>query len=352
MESYQVSQKDIFDTNDNMSNASNTSTPAKDYIEEKYLEMKSKNCFKADKAMQEDNAQKSYREQYIKFMEKEIDFLKSEIASKNIIIEILLEKRHIANQNAKNQQKTQFATNSQFSSPKRHYNETSPRQPSQFIQENQFSKLSADQIEQSENNSGKYELNDKNITRRNGKKKKHVTESNSDAKEHNNVDFNKKKTVCIVGDSIIKEIKGYEMSTRELKINIKSFHGATTTCMEHYIKPALAKYPDVTMIHCGTNDLRNGENPEEIASNIMNLADNASRQSTVVVSAIVHRDDSLNEKALKVNEFLENSCRSKGYGFIDHPNINANHLNRSRLHLNRKGTQLLKNNLFRAIPEN
>ena len=68
----------------------------------------------------------------------------------------------------------------------------------------------------------------------------------------------KKKTVPIVGDFIIRNIpsRGLNNSVNECFSIIKSFPGATTTDMRDYIKPSMAQKPDMIVLHTGTNDLK------------------------------------------------------------------------------------------------
>ena len=40
------------------------------------------------------------------------------------------------------------------------------------------------------------------------------------------------------------------------KLYVKSFSGATVSCMTDYVKPTMKFNPDAVLIHCGTNDLR------------------------------------------------------------------------------------------------
>ena len=52
----------------------------------------------------------------------------------------------------------------------------------------------------------------------------------------------------------------------------------------------------------------------------------------------------------EVNKILRKFCRQNEWGFIDHNNITTDqHLNRSRLHLNRSGTSLLSQNFISYI---
>ena len=63
----------------------------------------------------------------------------------------------------------------------------------------------------------------------------------------------------IIGDSIIKDIRGYKMNEaceNQEKIFVKSFSGATTDCMNSHACPTIKRNPKRIILHCGTNDLR------------------------------------------------------------------------------------------------
>ena len=71
----------------------------------------------------------------------------------------------------------------------------------------------------------------------------------------------------------------------------------------------------------GTNDLRSEKSPEDIAEDIINLTrDIKTDENEVVVSGIVPRGDSLNEKATKVNFVLKSRCSILKFHFIDNSN--------------------------------
>ena len=73
--------------------------------------------------------------------------------------------------------------------------------------------------------------------------------------------------------------------------------------------------------------------------------------STAISSITTRADDpELSKRATEVNKILRKFCRQNDWGFIEHNNIVADkHLNRSRLHLNRAGTNLLSQNLLSYI---
>ncbi|CAB4034407.1 Hypothetical predicted protein, partial [Paramuricea clavata] len=95
-------------------------------------------------------------------------------------------------------------------------------------------------------------------------------------KRHNGDRKNQKsghssRKVTIVGDSMLKNLKGYRMS-KENKVKISTFPGSTTRDMYDYIKPVLRKKPDQVIIHVGTNSLRESESPTSCAEEIVELA--------------------------------------------------------------------------------
>ena len=68
--------------------------------------------------------------------------------------------------------------------------------------------------------------------------------------------------------------------------------------------------------------------------------------NTVVISNIVLRGDSKNEKTEAVNKVLVDICEQKQIPLVDHGNINTKrHLNKSRLHFNAHGKPVSVKNL-------
>ena len=66
---------------------------------------------------------------------------------------------------------------------------------------------------------------------------------------------------------------------------------------------------------------------------------------TVSISVIVPRNNNFNNKALDVNDELSKMYREAKLDFITHKNINPKvDLNKSRLHLNRNGSDEIDKN--------
>ena len=74
---------------------------------------------------------------------------------------------------------------------------------------------------------------------------------------------------------MLKHLNDWEMSKKkvqsECKIFVKHFSGATTNCMEDYIKPSLRKDPNRIILHVGTNDLILDSISKYTATSIVNL---------------------------------------------------------------------------------
>ena len=96
-----------------------------------------------------------------------------------------------------------------------------------------------------------------------------------DKHDANSTNSNNTPLTCIVGDSIVKELKGWKINEKldkQGKITVKSFSGVSTKCMSHHIKPTLSQKPDQVIIHIGTNDLPSNRSEQEFAASIINLS--------------------------------------------------------------------------------
>ena len=89
---------------------------------------------------------------------------------------------------------------------------------------------------------------------------------------------------------------------------MKTFSGATVSCMEDYMKLSLRNPPDHFILHVGKNDRSSEKCSMEIAKSIINLACRLKNEiHDVSVSTIILRTDDkkLNEKGMEVNLHLK-----------------------------------------------
>ena len=93
--------------------------------------------------------------------------------------------------------------------------------------------------------------------------------------ESENIKKRKYRSTVILDDSMIKDIQPYKMRhavVKSEKVYIKSFAGADTESMEHYVIPSKKYDNDVVILHFGTNDLRSRKHAKDIAPRIIKVA--------------------------------------------------------------------------------
>ena len=123
--------------------------------------------------------------------------------------------------------------------------------------------------------------------------------------------------------------------------------------MNDYVKPCIRKNnPDHIILHVGTNDIPTSKDPLAIVQSIVDLAKNVMTQDgSVTISGIILRNDQWNNKVREVNYSLARMCENDNISFIDHcksidPRKN---LNNSKLHLNVKSSNKLRDNFVRYL---
>jgi len=346
MNTYQHQQ----DSNETINCPSVLETPrqarydAEDYINQKYIEVTCKNLFESlsvniinkvtthvDNIVErkmtlyspyKSNNTCSEHDSLIYAQQKEIEFLREEIKRKDYITELIVNK-NLSQENMcqshtklSSQTNVDFEKNEQFLTPKKVVKvKDIQKKPSTFTHENRFTPLSP----------------------------------NDDFNDHNDTIVNEHVDV-VVETNKIKRRKSRQNNENN-KVFVKSFSGATTNCMKRYVEPTVEMKPDMIILHCGTNDLRKDNTPEFIAKEIINLATSIKTvNNKVIISSIAPRNDNHKEKCKSVNIILEALCKDENLDFINHNNINPLvHLNRSRLHLNVKGSTIMAKNFRIAI---
>ena len=104
----------------------------------------------------------------------------------------------------------------------------------------------------------------------------------------------------ILGNSLVKDIKSWELSDESSKVVTKHFSAANMADMKSYLLPT--KSPENIVLQCGTNHLKKEDSPNEISNDITEVALLCkSDNNNVLVSFIIPRSDKLNAKAIEVN---------------------------------------------------
>ena len=120
--------------------------------------------------------------------------------------------------------------------------------------------------------------------------------------------------MVILGDSMTKLVNGWEMTKRiqsNCKIYVKTFSGATVSCMEDYMKASLRNPPDHFILYFWTKDLSPQKSCMEIAESIINPAYwlKKERHDVSVSTIIIYKQIfQFLRKLVKIMGKIDNGC--------------------------------------------
>ena len=166
-----------------------------------------------------------------------------------------------------------------------------------------------------------------------------------------------RKTAFIAGDSITSILTTKRMSSEKLKVNVHS-GGRIRSVESSLIKLAedessAIKQSQPVVLHVGTNNVSDADQPESIVDEVKDLADtihNINHEAKIIVSSNVPRknDKLVNRVIADTNQSLRNACEEKGYYFLDNTesfmkdNNPNSALYKDNLHLNPRGGKTLE----------
>ena len=171
------------------------------------------------------------------------------------------------------------------------------------------------------------------------------------------------KRITVIGDSILKGIKGREMSNHVThgRTYVKPFPGATCTQMMHYIVPTLTEdRPDAMVIHVGTNDVtrRRGQvekSSQDVAKAIIDIGIECQKNGVndIFISGITYRRGFHEMKKVhEINDLVRDFCTKENFHFICNASIREQHLWEDGLHLLDIGKNVLANNIINSLNAN
>ena len=139
--------------------------------------------------------------------------------------------------------------------------------------------------------------------------------------------------------------------TGNCNVYVRPSHGEKVRCMVDHVKPVMRDKPDHIIFHVGTNDIPSDEDAGDIEKSIADLNMSAkSPTCDVSISNIITRKDKHQHKAQEKNNHLKEMCTNKKINLIDHSkNIKHQHLNKWKLHLSSRGTNILSTTFVREI---
>ena len=139
-----------------------------------------------------------------------------------------------------------------------------------------------------------------------------------------------------------KKLNGF-LLTRKLNhkclVKVRPCNLGKVRCMHDHMKPAIQDFgSDHILLHCGINDLNSNRTSSQIAREIIDLAlSRKSDKNKISIALLTPRSGKLNSKASEVNNRLIIMCSHRNIAYIDHSSsIQQNHVNESKVHLNRQ----------------
>ena len=162
--------------------------------------------------------------------------------------------------------------------------------------------------------------------------------------------YNSKKRIFLIGDSIMNGIQEKGLSSRH-NTRSRRCPGDTTKDLVDHIKPIARKRPDLVLIHFGTNDITHSVDTDEYMQKVIDYLHKESPNTNIAVSLCTRRFDQPghDKKIAACNNVLKGICARNNLQYIDNSNIDESCLGIRKLHLNRKGTSYLANNLKHFI---
>ena len=200
------------------------------------------------------------------------------------------------------------------------------------------------------NNNNKYKINenDNDLPTNDYEKSNHDNTNNKGANNKSKSNFKintRKKSIYIVGGSLVKKLNGFELSKSikgKCSVRVRFNLSTKTSCINDHVK---------LVIRNQEADLSSDITPVQIFNDIVNLAALIKDKSIKVkIFELVERNDALNKKVVLVNEYLSKICKTIGLPIIKHHNINPEfHLNQSKLHLNKKYNTIFVSNFRKYL---
>ena len=111
--------------------------------------------------------------------------------------------------------------------------------------------------------------------------------------------------------------------------------------------------PNHIILHYGTNDLNSDRTSSQTAREIIEIELSLKFDKNKISNSLrTPRCDKLNSKASEVKNCVINMCSDRKIAYIDHSSsFQQNHINESKVHLNRYGTILFAINVFNFLSE-
>ena len=164
--------------------------------------------------------------------------------------------------------------------------------------------------------------------------------------------------IVVIGGSHLKRIKRNFLKNYfdNAKSFLKSFGGAITEHLKHYVIPSLKEQkPDIIVIHAGGNDVnyinKGNVNVNELADNIISLAMICRDFGVpdIAISEVLPKKSIVTAIIRKVNNRVRELSENNKFHFISHRHITRDFLYHDGVHLIDPGTEILADNIVDYI---
>ena len=150
---------------------------------------------------------------------------------------------------------------------------------------------------------------------------------------------------------MVKHITGPGIS-KNYQVQVKTHPGATTDNVIGYIKPTIRHKPYIVIVHCGTNDLTKDVNTMSRVRKVVAAVKEIDPKGKIKLEfsgLVMGGDINEEENIINTNNRLEEYFKGNELFFIGNSNIDQSCSNKSKFHLNRKGTCYIASNFRKHI---
>ena len=95
------------------------------------------------------------------------------------------------------------------------------------------------------------------------------------------VGYQKNRSILVIGDNLLKNIEAHKVRNgldSDDRIYVKCFPGLSISDMQSYIVPSKKFTNDLVICHIWTNSLRDAKKPDELAKEIIGVANENCKQ--------------------------------------------------------------------------
>ena len=161
------------------------------------------------------------------------------------------------------------------------------------------------------------------------------------------------RKILVIGDIKRNRRIDFNRELRNGKAYFRSFSGATSKQLDHYmINSLIDDKPDAVIIPVETNGILYNVSYEDIAQNIIKIGSNCKSHSlnyVFISSILVKKSPALNALIRRLNDMLRDLCVINGFRLICNDMITTKYLWKDGIHLQDLGTSILSKSFIEFV---